>query len=218
MLARWVVGLSCLGAALALKLNSVPTSLALEQVEGFFSSSGHTNNWAVLVSEATGRANDAPCGLLIRPRHASHPQVCSSRFWFNYRHIANTLSIYRSVKRLGIPDSQIVLMLADDVSCNARNPFPAQVFNNANHRLELYGDDVEVDYRGYEVTVENFLRVLTGWLKLSLGSCSCHEASFAEQGHHYTCCTLLRSTQPPCPPVKKACHRRPLQCPCFHDG
>ena len=31
-------------------------------------------------------------------------KVCASRYWFNYRHVANTLSIYRSVKRLGIPD------------------------------------------------------------------------------------------------------------------
>lgn len=31
-------------------------------------------------------------------------QVCTSRFWFNYRHVANVLSVYRSVKRLGIPD------------------------------------------------------------------------------------------------------------------
>jgi len=35
------------------------------------------------------------------------------------------------------------------------------VFNNANQKLDLYGDNVEVDYRGYEVTVENFIRVLT---------------------------------------------------------
>ncbi|KAL5835329.1 hypothetical protein ACOSQ4_014826 [Xanthoceras sorbifolium] len=96
----------------------------------------HTNNWAVL--------------------------VCTSRFWFNYRHMANTLSLYRTVKRLGIPDERIILMLADDMACNARNKYPAQVFNNENHRLNLYGDNVEVDYRGYEVTVENFLRVLTG--------------------------------------------------------
>ncbi|KAJ7531718.1 hypothetical protein O6H91_14G055900 [Diphasiastrum complanatum] len=96
----------------------------------------HTNNWAVL--------------------------VCTSRFWFNYRHMANTLSLYRTVKRLGIPDDHIILMLADDMACNARNDFPAQVFNNENHMLNLYGDNVEVDYRGYEVTVENFLRVLTG--------------------------------------------------------
>ncbi|XP_007885455.1 GPI-anchor transamidase [Callorhinchus milii] len=103
-----------------------------------FFRSGHTNNWAIL--------------------------VCTSRFWFNYRHVANTLSIYRSVKRLGIPDSHIVLMLADDMACNPRNPKPATVFSHKNMELNVYGDDVEVDYRGYEVTVENFLRVLTGRL------------------------------------------------------
>uniref|UniRef100_A0A4W4FGG8 GPI-anchor transamidase n=1 Tax=Electrophorus electricus TaxID=8005 RepID=A0A4W4FGG8_ELEEL len=103
-----------------------------------FFSSGHTNNWAVL--------------------------VCTSRFWFNYRHVANVLSVYRSVKRLGIPDSHIVLMLADDMACNHRNPKPATVFSHKNMELNVYGDDVEVDYRGYEVTVENFLRVLTGRL------------------------------------------------------
>ncbi|KAM0885249.1 hypothetical protein ACQ4PT_030459 [Festuca glaucescens] len=96
----------------------------------------HNNNWAVL--------------------------VCTSRFWFNYRHMANTLSLYRTVKRLGIPDERIILMLADDMACNPRNNYPAQVFNNENHQLNLYGDNVEVDYRGYEVTVEIFLRVLTG--------------------------------------------------------
>ncbi|KAM4108746.1 hypothetical protein ACJW30_03G069800 [Castanea mollissima] len=80
----------------------------------------HTNNWAVL--------------------------VCTSRFWFNYRHMANTLSLYRTVKRLGIPDERIILMLADDMACNARNKYPAQVFNNENHKLNLYGDNVEVNH------------------------------------------------------------------------
>ena len=75
----------------------------------------------------------------------------TSRFWFNYRHVANVLSIYRSVKRLGIPDSQIILMVADDMACNARNPHPAAVYNNANQQIDVYGDDVEVDYRGYDV-------------------------------------------------------------------
>ena len=27
----------------------------------------------------------------------------------------------------------------------------ATVFNNANNQINVYGDDVEVDYRGYEV-------------------------------------------------------------------
>lgn len=30
------------------------------------------------------------------------------------------------------------------MACNARNKYPAQVFNNENHMLNLYGDNVEV--------------------------------------------------------------------------
>merc|ERR1712093_394099 len=85
----------------------------------------------------------------------------TSRFWFNYRHLANVLSLYRTVKRLGIPDSQIILMLPDDMACNPRNAFPGTVYSNADRAVDLYGDNIEVDYRGYEVTVENFIRLLT---------------------------------------------------------
>jgi phosphatidylinositol glycan class K len=63
---------------------------------------------------------------------------------------------------MGFPDSHIILMLADDMACNPRNPFPAQIFQHKNKQTNLYGDNIEVDYRGYEVTVENFIRVLTG--------------------------------------------------------
>lgn len=42
-------------------------------------------------------------------------------------------------------------MLADDMACNHRNPKPATVFSHKNMELNVYGDDVEVDYRGYEV-------------------------------------------------------------------
>jgi phosphatidylinositol glycan class K len=63
------------------------------------------------------------------------------------------------VKKLGIPDSQIILMLADDMPCNPRNLFPGEVFNNEDHRLNVYGEDVEVDYRGYDVTVKSLLQV-----------------------------------------------------------
>ncbi|KAL7278312.1 hypothetical protein ACG7TL_008288 [Trametes sanguinea] len=115
-----------------------------EPVAEFFGrqSSSHTNNWAVL--------------------------VCASRYWFNYRHMANALGMYRTVKRLGIPDSNIILMLADDVACNPRNKFPGCVYSSSAKTLDLYGDNIEVDYRGYEVTVENFLRVLTGRVEPSV--------------------------------------------------
>ncbi|KHJ86670.1 LSM domain protein [Oesophagostomum dentatum] len=70
------------------------------RIEELFDTPGHTNNWAVL--------------------------VCTSRFWFNYRHVSNVLALYHTVKRLGIPDSNIILMLAEDVPCNPRNPRPGE--------------------------------------------------------------------------------------------
>jgi hypothetical protein len=36
----------------------------------------------------------------------------------------------------------------------------------------LYGEQIEVDYKGEEVNVENFLRLLSGELILPLGSAS----------------------------------------------
>jgi phosphatidylinositol glycan class K len=95
----------------------------------------HTNNWAVL--------------------------VCTSTFWFNYRHVANVLSVYHIIKRLGIADDHIIVMLADDMACNARNQVPATVYNHYNHHLNVYDEHVEVDYRGSDVTVDNFIRLLT---------------------------------------------------------
>lgn len=58
-------------------------------------------------------------------------------------------------------------MLSDDVACSARNSFPGTVFANKDRGLDLYGERVEVDYRGYEVSVESFMRLLTG-MSLSL--------------------------------------------------
>ncbi|KAI8454092.1 hypothetical protein BY996DRAFT_8394442 [Phakopsora pachyrhizi] len=70
--------------------------------------------------------------------------------------------MYRSVKRLGIPDSNTILMLADNMACNPRNMFPGMVYSNADRKLDLYGVQIKVDYRGDEVSVENFIRLLTG--------------------------------------------------------
>jgi len=94
------------------------------------------NNWAVLVD--------------------------TSRYFYNYRHVANVLTFYHTIKRLGIPDSQIILMLAEDIPCNPRSGQPGRVFRENIRSDNLYGEDVEVDYRGDEVSIENFLRLLTG--------------------------------------------------------
>ena len=149
------------------------TEAQAEPVAQFFGRHGsaHTNNWAVLVCASRYWFNYR---VGFRPGCASSIADSSVSTWrmpWECELVASRsrtepiyiyMTRYRTVKRLGIPDSNIILMLADDVACNARNKFPATVYANAGRHLDLYGDNIEVDYRGYEVTVENFIRVLTG--------------------------------------------------------
>lgn len=99
--------------------------------------STHTNNWAIIVS--------------------------TSRYWFNYRHVANALSIYHIVKQLGIPDSHIILMIPDSYACNIRNIYKSHIYNSHQPtRTDLHSSmNIQVDYSGYSVSVESLLRVLS---------------------------------------------------------
>uniref|UniRef100_A0A913HTE5 ThiF domain-containing protein n=2 Tax=Strongyloides stercoralis TaxID=6248 RepID=A0A913HTE5_STRER len=106
------------------------------KVEKFFETPTHVNNWAVLVD--------------------------TSRFWQNYRHASNVLLLYDRIKNLGIPDSNIILMMADNIPCNARNPYAGKIFGETGSSKNLYASNVEVDYKDYDVTVINFIKLLTG--------------------------------------------------------
>ena len=103
------------------------------------STSGIDNNWAVI--------------------------VCSSRYWFNYRHLTNALSIYATIRSYGIPDSQIILMNAlSQAPCDPRNDRPGTIVDTPsvdNNTRNLY-ENVEVDYFGLDVNVENFINLMTG--------------------------------------------------------
>ncbi|GKY96915.1 hypothetical protein MPSEU_000650400 [Mayamaea pseudoterrestris] len=88
--------------------------------------------------------------------------VSSSRYWFNYRHTTNALSIYQLLKRNGIPDDNIILMLADEYAINDRNVFQNRLLTKGRTGVSLYDFDTQIDYRGDDVSVDNFLRVLLG--------------------------------------------------------
>jgi phosphatidylinositol glycan class K len=103
-------------------------------------------------------------GASVSPhqQHSNHAViVSSSRYWFNYRHVVNALSIYQLCKSNGIPDSNIILMLADELPANARNPSRNRMTADGG-RTNLYTEDIEIDYRGDEVTVDNLVKVLLG--------------------------------------------------------
>lgn len=44
------------------------------------------------------------------------------------------------------------------MACNMRNTLPGTVYKNADRALDLYGDNnIELEYRVYEVPVENLI-------------------------------------------------------------
>ena len=92
--------------------------------------------------------------------------VSSSRYWHNYRHVSNVLSLYNLLKTGGkFSDDNIILMIADDIPCDGRNPHKNAIYPEyarTGSGNSVYDADVEIDYRGTDVTVESFLRVLVG--------------------------------------------------------
>ena len=140
---------------------------------------------------------------VIPPHNNWAVLACTSSYWFNYRHLSNVLSLYFVIRRLGIPDDHIILMNTLDSTCDTRNPFPGDMYNEVDsttvlggssledssvssppcrfgsdnsrnnltmavlnravQHLNLNGDiHVDLDYRGEEVGVDSFLRLLTG--------------------------------------------------------
>ena len=102
--------------------------------------------------------------LVVHAKHTSNHAVIvsSSRYWFNYRHAINALSIYSLLKDNGFDDDHIILMLADEYASNSRNPYKNTMYANGIHSKSLYNENIEIDYRGEDVTVQNLVHVLTG--------------------------------------------------------
>ncbi|KAL7701165.1 GPI-anchor transamidase subunit 8 (GPI8) [Lotmaria passim] len=108
-------------------------------------SRNNDNNWAVIVS--------------------------SSRYLFNYRHTANALTMYHTLRQHGIDDDHILLFLSDSFACDPRNVYPAEIFAqpppdstdvSGHPDSNLYGCSAQVDYSGSDVDVRRFLSVLQG--------------------------------------------------------
>ena len=90
--------------------------------------------------------------------------LCSSRYFHNYRHLSNALSVYAIVKQLGIRDDHIIFLNSLQISSDDRNALQGEMFND----IDLVGydennlfDNVEFDYIGDEVTVSSFTNLLT---------------------------------------------------------
>ncbi|KAE9421662.1 hypothetical protein Angca_010218 [Angiostrongylus cantonensis] len=86
--------------------------------------------------------------------------VAGSNGWWNYRHQADVAHAYQLLKRKGVPEDNIIVMMYDDIANDPDNPYPGKLFNRP-HGPDVY-HGVKIDYKSDSVTPENFLNVLTG--------------------------------------------------------
>ena len=86
--------------------------------------------------------------------------VAGSKSLWNYRHQADAAHAYSLLKKNGIPEDQIIYMSYDDVPYDDRNPIKGQLFNKKDGENVYFPEGI--DYRGDDVTADNFYAVLKG--------------------------------------------------------
>lgn len=101
-------------------------------------------------------------------------------------------------------------MLADDIACNPRNPYPTSVFNNADQQTNLYDDIVEVDYRGYEVTARSFVELFHGKTLLQPSYCNRQPQHLLETQLYEQTNMVRRQSRPSCSQVQAAAIQQPV--------
>ena len=96
--------------------------------------------------------------------------ISASTYFHNYRHTSNAASIYHTIKSLGnIPDENIIFMVATDTSIDNRNVYAHTVRSYIPHQRSSLRDNVvnvfqnvDIDYRGRELSPASFRRILLG--------------------------------------------------------
>ncbi|VDM54232.1 unnamed protein product [Angiostrongylus costaricensis] len=86
--------------------------------------------------------------------------VAGSNGWWNYRHQADVAHAYQLLRRNGVPEEKIIVMMYDDVACYPDNPYRGKLFNRPDGK-DVYAG-LKIDYYGSSVTPQNFLSVLQG--------------------------------------------------------
>merc|ERR1719487_346014 len=94
--------------------------------------------------------------------------VAGSNGYYNYRHQSDVCHAYQIFKKNGVPDSNIIVFMYDDIANSAQNPNKGSIINTDGGPNVYTG--VPKDYTGATVTPQNFLNVLMGKDMTGIGS------------------------------------------------
>lgn len=90
--------------------------------------------------------------------------VAGSKTYNNYRHQSDLCHAYQILVSQGFNKDNIVTMAYDDIANHEDNPFPGKVFNTPDPDglgVDVY-DGCKIDYKGDDVSAQNFLSLLLG--------------------------------------------------------
>ncbi|XP_054818636.1 vacuolar-processing enzyme-like [Prosopis cineraria] len=83
----------------------------------------------------------------------------SSGYW-NYRHQSDVCHAYQLLRKGGLKEENIIVLMYDDIAFNEENPRPGIIINSPDGGDVYKG--VPKDYTGEDVTVNNFFAVILG--------------------------------------------------------
>jgi ABC-type branched-subunit amino acid transport system substrate-binding protein len=111
--------------------------------------------------------------------------VAASEGWKNYRHQADVLGFYHYLKGEGYDDDHIILIMADDIAYNERNPLQGVVRREVSGN-NLY-EDVVIDYKLGDISLGDLKQILTSEpsdaYPVTLGSSKSDNVLFFWSGH-----------------------------------
>ena len=111
--------------------------------------------------------------------------IAASESWKNYRHQADVLGFYHYLKGKGYDDDHIILIMADDIANNEKNPLPGVVRREFSGK-NLY-EDVLIDYKLGDLTLDDLKQILTSGSSeaypVTMGSSKNDNVLFFWSGH-----------------------------------
>ena len=115
-------------------------------------------SWGTLFDELIDNSNSKYKYKLAKGYKAV--LICGSEGWYNYRHQADILYVYNSLKKNGFTDDDIILITRDDIANHAKNPDKGIIRVSPNGE-NLY-QNIVIDYRADTLSVKDLEDILLG--------------------------------------------------------
>ena len=131
--------------------STVPDKSGGESAGGSHASAGLMSSSGALLGTYSAPVNRTNFKAVI---------VGPSRGWTNYRHQSDALTVYTLLRKSGVSDDDIILMIYDDVPTVPENPLRGDVHNTP--KGPNIRSAADVDYSGADVSASAFKNIMTG--------------------------------------------------------